>query len=63
MELLTSLLSSFEGRSLFLLLLLEGSVFVANLLLFLLGILERLQSATRLQQGSVGTLRGLSFPP
>ena len=36
-ELLTSLLGCFEGRSLFLLLLLEGSVLLANLLLFLLG--------------------------
>lgn len=47
MESLTSLLGCFEGCGLFLLLLLEGSVLLANLLLFLLGSLVRLQSATR----------------
>jgi len=50
MESFTSLLGCFEGRSLFLLLLLEDSVLLANLLLFLLGILARLWSATRLPE-------------
>ena len=64
MELLTSLLGCFEGCSLFLLLLLEGSVLLANLLLFLLGILARLRSATWLQsasKGSAGYLEGLEL--
>ena len=50
MESLTSLLRGFESCSPFLLLLLESSVLLANLLPFLLGVLARLWPTTRLPE-------------